>query len=309
MSLYAALKPLGPTGFGYRTTADEVLSRLRLDGKLLLVTGASSGLGYEAARALAARGARILGLARTSEGAAGISARLGENAVGMVCDLANPHSIRDCADKIRNSGDRLDGIVCNAGIMALPRLEQAFGYELQFFTNHMGHFILVNELLVTLAEDARVVVLSSAAHHAAPRSGIEFDNLSGERRYGSVRSYGQSKLANLLFVKELASRFENSGKSALALHPGVILGTNLIRHSPVFDPVKRASAAFFTATMLKTIPQGAATSCFAVAHPGAAGLSGSYLADCNVKQPRADACDAALARHLWDVSEDIARRV
>ena len=146
----------------------------------------------------------------------------------VACELTDPASIMACVDLLEAEGVLLDGVICNAGIMAVPRLEQAFGYELQFFNNHVGHFILVTQLLDRLTEDARVVVVSSGAHRAAPKGGIEFDNLSGARGYRPSRAYGQSKLANLLFAKELARRFDGTARTANAVHPGVI-HTNLGR--------------------------------------------------------------------------------
>jgi WW domain-containing oxidoreductase len=186
--------------------------------------------------------------------------------------------------------------------MALPKLQQAYGYELQFFTNHIGHFLLVTGLLEVLADDARVVMLSSAAHTMAPKGGIEFDNLSGERGYRSWTAYGQSKFANLLFAKELARRFSGSRRTANAVHPGVIQ-TNLGRHMGM--ALGRLAFGIGGALFFKSIPQGAATECYVAVNPHAAGISGAYFADCDVHQPRADANDPALARRLWEVSEQI----
>ena len=175
------------------------------------------------------------------------------------------------------------------------------GYERQFFTNHIGHFILVTGLLPALADDARVVMLSSAAHTGAPKAGIEFDNLDGARGYSSITSYGQSKLANLLFARELARRFGTSGKTANAVHPGVI-ATNLGRH------MNAALVAMLTVAaplVLKTIPQGAATEVWAAVSPGAGALNGAYLADSNVAKSSRLGEDAALAGKLWAKSEEI----
>jgi WW domain-containing oxidoreductase len=309
VSLFGSLKGLGPTGFGYRTTADEVLAGLNLSDKTFAVTGCSAGLGRETVRALVARGATVIALARSSRVTEIAPVRTTTQLIAESCDLANPASIRECAARVLARGIKIDGLICNAGVMAIPRLQQAYGYELQFFTNHIGHFILVGALLPALADTGRVVVLSSAAHRGAPSGGIDFDNLSGERGYNAVRAYAQSKMANLLFAKELARSFQGTTRSAVALHPGIIMGTNLIRHFPVPRIIKSLSQSFFTATFLKSIEEGAATTCFAAAHPRAIGLSGAYLADCNIARPRPDAEDADLARRLWKVSAEIAASV
>jgi WW domain-containing oxidoreductase len=299
MSLLSLFKTHGPSGFGYQSTAEDVTSGLSLTGRTILITGCNSGLGLEAMRVLSLRGAHVIGAARTLAKATEACASVVGLATPVACDLADPASVRACVAIVRQ-GAQLDAIIANAGIMAPPRLNQAFGYELQFFTNHIGHFLLVTGLLDRLADQARVVALSSSAHRYAPNGGIQFDNLSGDKGYSPWRAYGQSKLANLLFAKELARRFSGTGKTANAVHPGVIK-TNLFRSigipAPAFDAVARL---FF-----KTIPQGAATECFVAVSPGAVGLSGEYLADCNVARPRADANDPALAKHLWEISEQI----
>jgi NAD(P)-dependent dehydrogenase (short-subunit alcohol dehydrogenase family) len=196
----------------------------------------------------------------------------------------------------------LDGIVANAGIMALPRLEQRHGLELQFLTNHMGHFLLVTGLVDRLTDDGRVVMLSSAAHKGAPSSGIEFDNLAGTRGYRPWRAYGQSKLANLLFARQLARTFEGSRRSAVAVHPGVI-ATPLFRHmaGPAQLAMGLAGPLF-----LKTVAQGAATQVWGTVHPAAGAHSGAYLADCNVAVSSSLGRDAGLAERLWTESERIA---
>ena len=207
----------------------------------------------------------------------------------------------DCVAQIRRDGHRLDAIICNAGIMALPKLQKAYGYELQFFTNYIGHFMLVTGLLDSLADDGRVVMLSSMAHEHAPKGGIQFDNLDGARGYSAWGAYGQSKFAMLLFAKELQRRFAGTRKTAYAVHPGVIR-TNLARSMGGFVNAVMAIAG---PLFLKTIPQGAATEVFAAVHPKALPLAGQYLADCNAATPRKDAEDAALAQKLWTVSEQI----
>jgi NAD(P)-dependent dehydrogenase (short-subunit alcohol dehydrogenase family) len=301
MSLYQRLKRNGPSGFGYGSTAEEVTEGLSLRGKTVLVTGCSSGLGLETIRVLAMRGARVLGTARTVEKARAACESVGGAAVPLACELSDPASVRGCVDAVRRSGDRLDALVCNAGIMALARPERAYGVELQLFTNHVGHFLLVTGLLDRLADDGRVVVLSSAAHSRAPREGIRFDDLAAEKSYAPWTHYGQSKLANVLFAKELARRLAGTRRTATAVHPGVIR-TNLGRH---MSPIARAVFGLAVPLFLKSVEQGAATQVWAAVHPAAATLSGAYLADCNVAVARADADDPALARRLWEVTEKI----
>jgi WW domain-containing oxidoreductase len=175
------------------------------------------------------------------------------------------------------------------------------GLELQFLTNHVGHFLLVTGLLDKLALDGRVVVLSSDAHRAAPRGGIDFDNLAGERGYSGWQAYGRSKLANLLFAKQLARRFRGSKRVANAVHPGVI-ATNLDRH---MNPLVGVGLALVRPLALKTPAQGAATEVWAAVHPDAAGLSGEYLSHCNVSKARRTALDEPLAEQLWTKTEQI----
>jgi NAD(P)-dependent dehydrogenase (short-subunit alcohol dehydrogenase family) len=301
MSLYQLFKGKGPSGFGYGSTAEQVTEGLSLEGKTILVTGCNSGLGLEAMRVLAQRGARVLGTARTLEKARAACAAVGGTAVPYACELSDPSSVRACVEAVKRGGERLDAIICNAGIMALPKLEQVHGIELQFFTNHIGHFMLVTGLLDRLADDGRVVMLSSGAHTMAPREGIRFDDLAGARGYTPWGHYGQSKLANLLFAKELARRLAGTRRTANAVHPGVIR-TNLGRHMPGFADLLFGLAG---PLVLKSVPQGAATEVYVAVHPAVAGISGAYFADCNVAKARADADDPALARRLWEVSEVI----
>jgi WW domain-containing oxidoreductase len=286
MSLLAHLKGKGPNGFGYGSTAEEVTSGIDLRGQTMLVTGCNSGLGRETARVLALRGARVIGT--------------GDAHLALACELSEPASVRGCIDAVTRDGARLDALICNAGIMALPELRQAHGIELQFFTNHIGHFMLVNGLLDRLAPQGRVVIVASNAHRRAPAAGIEFDNLSGARGYVPWQAYGQSKLANILFTKELARRLSN-GRTANTLHPGVI-ATNLSRSMPALSRlVLRAAAPL----VLKDEAQGAATQVFAATHPSVAGVTGQYFSHCQRAEPEPIANDPALAARLWQESERI----
>ena len=300
MSLVALLKGNGPSGFGYGSTAEQVTEGLNLGGRTILVTGCNSGLGLETMRVLTKRGARIIGTGRTAEKVRLACAAFDSDVLALACDLSDPDSIRACVASVQ-LGAKLDAVICNAGIMALPKLEQAFGYELQFFTNHIGHFMLVTGLLGHLADNARLVIVSSSAHTRASKEGIQFDNLSGEKGYSPWTAYGQSKLANILFAKELARRLAGTGKTANALHPGVIK-TNLGRSMPTSA---RVGLWIASPIAFKSVAEGAATQCYVATHPKLARVSGEFFADCNVAESNALSRDAALASRLWEVSERI----
>lgn len=302
MSILSRIKRPGPSGFGYASTADDVTRGLDLRGKTVLLTGCNSGLGLETLRVLSRRGARVLAAARSLDKARQAAGDTG--ATPLACDLAEPASVRACVAEVDKLGVELAAIICNAGIMALPELTLTHGFEAQFFTNHIGHFLLVTGLLPRLAPDGRVVVVSSEAHRRAPSAGIEFDNLKGQRSYGAWTAYGQSKLANLLFARELSRRLPNPRQLANALHPGVI-ATNLSRSSPA---LVQLALDVFTPIALKSVAQGAATQCYVAAHPAVAD-NGEYFSDCNVKRSSRLGADLGLARELWDASERIAREV
>jgi NAD(P)-dependent dehydrogenase (short-subunit alcohol dehydrogenase family) len=305
MALTGVFKGRGPTGFGYNSTAEQVTAGLDLAGRTYLVTGCTSGLGLETLRVLGLRGAHVLAAARSEEAARQALQAASAQGAPVACDLSEPASVRACVATVRATGRPLDAIVCNAGIMAPPRLQQKHGLELQFLTNHLGHFLLVTGLLAQLAPMGRVVVVSSSLHRSAPAGGIQFDNLDGGQGYSPWQAYGQSKLANILFVRGLARRLAGSGRTANALHPGVIR-TGLQRH------MNAALVALFGLAgplFLKTVAQGAATQCFLATHPAVAAVSGAFYADCNPARPSALATDDALAERLWQVSEAIAARL
>lgn len=304
MSLAALLKGRGPSGFGYGSTAEEVTEGIDLSGKRFLVTGVGSGLGLETARVLALRGAHVVGLARTEKGAASALESVSAEGTPVACDLSEPASVRAAVDKVKD-GAPLDGILCNAGVMALPKREVKHGIELQLLTNHFGHFLLVTGLLDRLTETGRVVVVSSAAHRYAPREGVRLDDLDASRGYNPWLAYGQSKLANILFTRALARRLASTKRTTNALHPGVIK-TNLGRHMGTLFQI---GYAIGEAIAFKTIPQGAATQCYVATHPSLLEVSGKYYADCNVARTSRIAQDDALAEALWEKSEEIARRL
>jgi NAD(P)-dependent dehydrogenase (short-subunit alcohol dehydrogenase family) len=301
VSLYSMLKPHGPSGFGYSSTAEDVTEGLDLSGRRILITGCNSGIGHEAMRVLAARGATVVGAARTHEKAEAACAKVEGSTEPVACELADPASVRACIETVL-AGAPLDGIIANAGIMALPERQLCFGYEKQFFVNHIGHFILVTGLLDHLTDDGRVVMLSSAAHSMGWKEGVRFDDLSAEKEYSGIRNYGQSKLCNLLVARELGRRFEGSERRAFGVHPGVI-ATNLGRNMNM--PGMGLFNSLGSLLVLKSIPQGAATETWAAVHPDARSHSGAYLADCNPKKSSKLGADLDLAAKVWARSEEI----
>ena len=295
------LKGKGPSGFGYRSTAEQVTEGLNLAGKTYLVTGSNSGLGTEAVRVLGLRGARVLATARSEDKALEACKGFSGEIIPIALDLSEPASVRAAVAKVKDLGHSIDGIIANAGIMALPTRELKHGYEMQFFTNHIGNFILVTGLLDRLAADGRVVALSSAAHKGTYSEGVRLDDLSAEKGYNNWQAYGQSKLCNLLFARHLAKRLPK-GQTAYSVHPGVI-NTNLGRHmNRVFQGILNTVSPL----VLKSIPQGAATEVYVATHPAAAAQGqGLYWADCNVETPSKHGQNDALAAALWDKSEEI----
>lgn len=300
MSLYGLFKGKGPTGFGYNSTADDVTAGLDLTGKTYLLTGCNSGIGQETARVLGLRGARVIGAARSMAKAKEACNDFGPHAIPVVCELSEPDSVKAAVATVTELGHKLSGIFCNAGIMALPERTLQHGYEAQFFTNHVGHFLLVTGLLDLLTEEGRVVMTSSAAHTGTFSEGIRLDDLSAERGYSAFRNYGQSKLANILFAKHLATKL-GPKQSAQAVHPGVIQ-TNLGRH---MNPLVRAAMPIAGVLAFKSIPQGAATQTYVGTHPDAAAVPSSYWSDCNTNPGSAHARDADLAAKLWAKTEEI----
>lgn len=290
----------GPSGFGARSTAEQVLAGRDLTGRRYLVTGSSSGLGLETVRVLAAHGAIVLAAARTQSKAADACAGLPGEIRPLACELGQPDSVRACVAAVQQQGAALDGIITNAGIMALPKRAVLHGLERQLFINHIGHFILVTGLLDQLTADGRVVSLTSSAHTNPPAGGIAFDDLSAEGWYSPWKAYGQSKLANLLFARELDRRLQGTGRLACAVHPGVI-ATQLSRNLGVGHLVWKMAGPL----LLKSIPQGAATQVWAAVQADADSIRGQYLADCNVQASSAHGRDMGLAERLWVRSEEV----
>lgn len=305
-----SLPPVRPAGvplspYTSKTTAEEVTEGLDLSGRTVLVTGVTSGIGLETMRVLALRGAHVIGTGRSLDKAAAACASVPGRTTPLALELTDFPSVVACTDAVRAMDVPLDAIVCNAGVMALPNLEQVNGLEKQFVTNHLGHFLLVNRLLdrVQAAPQGRVVVVSSSALKWADPAGIEWDNLSGERDYSPQRAYGQSKLANNLFTIELARRFAGTPATANCMNPGAVL-TELQRHAPGWAVTlgRWVGPAF-----MKMPAEGASTTCYLAAHPLVTTVSGHYFIDCNPVSLGGNPEDPAMAARLWDVSAELVR--
>jgi len=294
--------------FDKHSTAEEVTAGLDLAGRTALVTGATSGIGLETARVLARRGAHVLVAGSTLDRARSACAAIDGRATPLACELGDFDQVAECAGRVNHLGVPLDMLICNAGIMAPPRLELVRGLEKQFVVNHLGHFLLVQRLLgaVRAAPAGRVVMVSSSAHRWAPPGGIAFDNLTGSKGYEPRVFYGQSKLANGLVARELARRLAGSPTTANAVHPGLII-TNIIRYIPRWQQALAPLIGPLFRSRIKTIAQGAATTCFVAAHPDTAAISGRYFADCAVVKPEKAMEDDGLAARLWDESEKFVR--
>jgi WW domain-containing oxidoreductase len=284
------------TEFGRRSTADHVLAGIDLTGKRMLVTGCNSGIGLEIMNAFAANGATVIGAARTLEDASRACSAANPRCIPLGCDLANFDSIAAALSTIRGLKVPLDAVVANAGIANLAALDTRYGVEMQFLTNHIGHFKLVNGL-VDLVRDGigRIVIVSgNASVGAAPQEGIMFDNLDGARFYEPAAFYAQSKLANALYAKELSRRLAARGIAVNATDPGAAR-TKLNRR-------------FATRLFAKTAAQAAATPAWLAASPQANGITGEYCVNCKISAGNALLQDAALAGHLWNVSQQILDR-
>ena len=269
--------------FTKRSTAEQVTNDVDLTGKTVVMTGVNSGLGYEAMRVLAGKGAHVIGLARSLEKASKACGEVEGEATPLSCELSDLVSVKRCADQIIAMDIPIDVVICNAGIMALPELTLKDGLELQFLTNHMGHFLLVHLLQEKLkqAEEGRIVMLSSMGHQMTVKGGINFDNLDGSQGYQGWKFYGQSKLANLLTAKAFDDRLKEVGVRANAVHPGVI-NTNLTRS---LDGVLGIFFKLPFAVLLmdlvfgKTIPPGASTQCYVAIHTTLKAEGGTYCSE------------------------------
>jgi NAD(P)-dependent dehydrogenase (short-subunit alcohol dehydrogenase family) len=301
------------TPFGATSTAAEVIAGVDLTGRRAIVTGGASGIGAETARALAAAGAEVTLAVRDVAAGKQVAAGIAEGAGVLVerLDLADPASVRAF---VAGWSGPLHILVDNAGIMAPPETRTAQGWELQFATNHLGHFGLTTGLhdALTAAGDARVVVVSSVGH---VNGAVDFDDIQFERRpYDAWLAYGQSKTANVLFAVEAAKRWAGDGIVVNALNPGRITSTNLTRYVGDIATAPTSFEAGSDDVSWKTIEQGAATSVLLAASPLVEGVTGRYFEDCNEAGPHrpgvrrgvADyAIDPANAERLWEVSADL----
>lgn len=290
--------------FGEKSTAEDVTAGLDLTGFTYAVTGCNSGLGLETMRVLALRGAHVIGIARTLEKAEEACESVAGNTTPEYLDLIDFESIVACATRIHGLNIPLDGLICNAGIVAVPQREIANGVEKHFCVNHLGHFILVNQLMdhVIAAEQGRFVFVSSRAHRNAPEQGILFDDLAWENHpYDPQVAYGHSKLANALCSRALAARLSGTMATSNSLHPGVIV-TNAIRNMPDW---KQTAARWLGWMFTKSVEEGAATQTYLATNPALAGVRGYYFDDCNLGEGTSYLTDDAMAERLWEVSTNL----
>lgn len=316
--------------FGATSTTDEVLSGVNLHGKRILVTGVSAGLGVETARSLAAHGADVVGAARDLRKAETATTQVRRDAAAnggsfelVALNLASLKSVRECADELLDGGQFLDAVIANAGVMATPFGHTADGFEMQFGTNHLGHFVLVNRIAPLLRKGSRLINLSSAGHRY---SNVDLDDPNFDRTaYEPFVSYGRSKTANILFAVAFDRRHRGRGVCAAAVHPGVI-ETELARYvdparlQALIDQIAKERAAQGKGPFqLKTVPQGAATSVWAAVVASAEEIGGQYCENCHVGEVVPDsvpinggsegvrgyALDPNNAEALWKKSEEM----
>ena len=316
--------------FGATSTTEDVLKGIRLDGKRILVTGVSAGLGVETARALASHGAQIVGAARDLEKAKSATAQVQIEAAAnggslelVELDLASLKSVRASADKLVADGRPFDVVIANAGVMATPFGHTEDGFETQFGTNHLGHFVFINRIASLIKPGGRLVNLASSGHRF---SNVDLDDPNFERtEYHPFVAYGRSKTANILFAVAFDHRHRERGIRATAVHPGGI-HTELGRHMDpgslqgLIDQMNQQLAAEGKGPFQwKTIPQGAATSVWAAVVAPAGEVAAQYCENCHVGHIVADdvtisaisegvrgyALDPANAEALWKKSEEL----
>ena len=279
--------------FGATSTTDDVLAGLDLHGKRVLITGVSAGIGVETARSLVAKGAHVIGAARDLDKAQLATAQVRADALAngggfelIALDLANLTSVRACADELLAKGQGFDLVIANAGVMATPFGHTADGFETQFGTNHLGHFVLVNRIASLLGNGSRLVNLASSGHRF---SNVDLDDPNFARTtYEPFVAYGRSKTANILFAVAFDQRHRARGVRATAVHPGGI-HTELGRHmgdgqieGMVAQMNKQLAAEGKPSFQWKTIPQGAATSVWAGVVASADAVGGRYCENCHV---------------------------
>ena len=303
------------SGFGARSTAQEVLEGIDLTGKVAIVTGGYSGLGLETTRALAGAGAHVVVPARRRTTAEEALAGMDRVEVDEL-DLADLASVRAFAERFLASGRTAEIVINNAGIMACPETRVGPGWEAQFATNHLGHFTLVNLLWQAIArEGTRVVSVSSAGHRRSP---MRWDDVMFERGYDKWEAYGQAKTANVLFAVHLDALGRDSGVRAFAVHPGGIR-TPLQRHLTTEEMVAAGwidEQGNLIATGFKTPEQGAATQVWAATSPQLEEMGGVYCEDCDIAEPvpsddttaggvREYAINRDEAARLWALSAEL----
>ena len=310
--------------FGAQSTTDEVLAGVDLTGKRIMVTDVSAGLGVETARSLAAHGAHVVGAARDLGKARATTAEIRAQAEGgaelelVQLDLASLASARACADALMAAGAPFDFVTANAGVMACPKGTTADGFETQFGTNHLGHFVLVNRIAALLKPGGRLVNLSSAGHRYAD---VDLDDPNFERTpYTEFGAYGRSKTANILFAVEFDRRHKDRGVRATAVHPGGIR-TELSRHlapqalQQLIDSINATRPAGAPPFAYKTVPQGAATTVWSGVVAPTNVVGGRYCEDCHIAEIENDpnvragvrsyALDPVHAKALWAKSEEM----
>lgn len=316
--------------FGATSTTEDVLSGVNLQGKRILVTGASAGLGVETARSLAAHGAEVVGAARDLTKAEAATAQVRKDAAAnggslklVALDLASLQSVRACADELLSTGKPFDMVIANAGVMATPFGHTADGFETQFGTNHLGHFLFVNRIAPLMKTGSRLINLSSSGHRF---SNVNLEDPNFERTpYEPFVAYGRSKTANILFAVAFDKRHRSNGIRAAAVHPGGIQ-TELGRHMDpthlqnMIDQINKQLAEEGKGPFQwKTIPQGAATSVWAGIVAPADEIGGRYCENCHVgnivpddviigrlsEGVREYALDPANAEALWKKSEEL----
>ena len=293
--------------FDEESTAEQVTEGIDLKGKLAVVTGCTSGIGYETMRVLALRGCYVVGTSRSLERAKEACASVAGVTTPIALELGDPESVVECAELIRTLNTPIDMLVLNAGIRGggnKPVLIN--GIERHFAINHLGHFLFVNRLLerLYLAWQGRIVVVASrTAYTDAPPGGIQFDNLDASRDYSDSAAYGQSKLANVLFAYELGKRLRGTRITANALHPGVI-DTEIDRN---MSSAMQFAFKILAGAVGKTVEQGAATSCYVATNPALGAVSGKYFEDCNAVTIASDPYmqNDSLSEELWSVSEEL----
>lgn len=304
------------SGFNQTSTASQVIAGLPLAGKTAIITGGHSGLGLECTKALARAKVNVIVAARNVSAAkkslGGIS-----NVKVMPLDLTDLTNVGHFSDAIVNSRVQVDILICNAGIMACPEERVGKGWESQFATNHIGHYVLTNQIWSTFRPGARIVCVSSAGHH---NSHIRWDDIHFHHHtYDKWVAYGQSKTANALFALQLDEYGKKSDIRAFSLHPGKIR-TPLQRHLTMKEMVEAGwidMEGNVIDPTFKTLEQGAATQLWAATSPKLKGLGGLYLEDCEVANPAASqgtfvgVCDFAVnlgeARKLWDYTAELTR--